>query len=141
MAENELLPCPFCGGTALERGDPNARLARWVNCKDCNADMVGKTLDEAIVKWNRRASGGREGVDAARGRWTGACHHCNANFQTRAELEEHERQDHANPMTALYEAAKEMQADYMTSEGHHPGYVLVPTAAFKKLQAILKKQG
>lgn len=51
-----LLPCPFCGGTALERGDPKARLARWVNCKECNADMVGKTLDEAITKWNRRAS-------------------------------------------------------------------------------------
>lgn len=50
-----LLPCPFCGGTALERGNPNARLARWVNCKGCNADMVGKTLDDAIEKWNRRS--------------------------------------------------------------------------------------
>lgn len=55
MSETELMPCPFCGGEALERGDPNARLARWVNCKTCNADMVGKTLDEAIAKWNRRS--------------------------------------------------------------------------------------
>lgn len=34
----------------------------------------------------------------------------------------------------LNEAVNEMLADHMTSEQHHPGYVLVPTTAFNKLR-------
>jgi hypothetical protein len=37
----------------------------------------------------------------------------------------------------LAEAAVEILADHMTSEKHHPGYVLVPVAAFNKLRAAL----
>lgn len=37
----------------------------------------------------------------------------------------------------LNEAAAEMLADHMTSEHHHPDYVLVPTAAFNKIRAAI----
>lgn len=47
--------------------------------------------------------------------------------------------EHGDHMCLLEQAAKEMRSDYMTSEGHHPGYVLVPTAAFRKLQAALAR--
>jgi len=30
--------------------------------------------------------------------------------------------------------------DHMTSETHHPDYVLVPTAAFERLRAILERK-
>lgn len=30
--------------------------------------------------------------------------------------------------------AREMLADHMTSDQHHPGYVLVPAAAFEKMR-------
>ena len=36
--------------------------------------------------------------------------------------------------------ADEMSADHMTSEKHHPGYVLVPSSAFDKLMNILARQ-
>lgn len=33
-----------------------------------------------------------------------------------------------------------MLADHMTSEKHHPGYVLVPTSAFEKMRSALKSR-
>lgn len=36
-------------------------------------------------------------------------------------------------------AAEAMKADHMTSEKHHPGYVLVPTAAFELMCGALAK--
>lgn len=33
-------------------------------------------------------------------------------------------------------AIQAMLDDHMTSETHHPGYVLVPTAAFEKVRAV-----
>jgi hypothetical protein len=35
--------------------------------------------------------------------------------------------------TALEERVRGLADDYMTSEHHHPGYVLIPTAKFKEL--------
>lgn len=37
----------------------------------------------------------------------------------------------------LEEAAQAMLDDYMTSETHHPDYVLVPTTAFEKICAAI----
>jgi hypothetical protein len=52
-----LLPCPFCGGSALE-----FRPITRVRCKTCGAEAWGegregafRTQDEAIADWNRRA--------------------------------------------------------------------------------------
>ena len=39
----------------------------------------------------------------------------------------------------LLATAGEMLADHMTSERHHPGYVLVPTAAFERMRATVAK--
>jgi len=43
----------------------------------------------------------------------------------------------ATDVAALVEAAKAMAEDHMTSEHHHPGYVLVPTVAFEQLRQAL----
>jgi Lar family restriction alleviation protein len=68
MAEyvTELLPCPFCGGEAELRyhpssmRDPSCR-AWEAGCPFCGARVgstiyaIGKTRDDAIAAWNRRA--------------------------------------------------------------------------------------
>lgn len=43
----------------------------------------------------------------------------------------------ATDVAALVEAAKAMGDDYMTSEHHHPRYVLVPTVAFEQMRQAL----
>lgn len=39
---------------------------------------------------------------------------------------------------AAYQALSGIDDDYMTSEKHHPGYVLIPTAKFEQLCAVLR---
>ena len=47
---HKLLPCPFCGGEARIKGKKIYRVA----C-GCTARTYGKTKDEAVAAWNRRA--------------------------------------------------------------------------------------
>lgn len=42
-------------------------------------------------------------------------------------------------LIAIKSAAQQMLADHMTSETHHPGYVLVPAVAFEKMRAVVEK--
>lgn len=55
-----------------------------------------------------------------------------------ARLAEHvaawQRRPDIERLATLEGAAAEMLADHMTSENHHPGYVLVPVAAFERLR-------
>ena len=72
----ELKPCPFCGGRASANGHqtfrPRLRNTKWtddspiteaffVNCMACgistkgHADVGHRTREEAILRWNRRA--------------------------------------------------------------------------------------
>lgn len=62
----KLLPCPFCGGEAELRYHPScmrdpSHRAWEVGCSLCSARVgctiyaIGKTIDEAIAAWNRRA--------------------------------------------------------------------------------------
>ena len=52
---DDLLPCPFCGGDAVER--PFFRGMSIIRCRKCRADgKAGNTLDEAVAAWNRRTS-------------------------------------------------------------------------------------
>lgn len=60
MAENTLLPCPFCGGTATF-------LETYIACDCCLADMrklKSDTADQLVAAWNRRtpsqSNGGAE---------------------------------------------------------------------------------
>jgi|GEM_PF-4554156 len=39
----------------------------------------------------------------------------------------------------LREVARAMLSDHMTSEQHHPGYVLVPTVPFEAMRAIMEQ--
>lgn len=49
-AESELLPCPFCGGSAV-RGIFNV----WCdNCKVATREDVDATLEQIIASWNTR---------------------------------------------------------------------------------------
>lgn len=46
-----------------------------------------------------------------------------------------------SPVTgALVAALEGFDDDYMTSETHHPGYVLIPTATFERIRAALAAQ-
>lgn len=45
-----------------------------------------------------------------------------------------------NADVAIWEACQSMLDDHMTSETHHPGYVLVPTAAFEKVRRAVSHQ-
>ncbi len=60
MAENKLLPCPFCGGEA----QTTVFLSNYmVACTACPASIFpckGMTKEEAVKAWNRRAKDGRE---------------------------------------------------------------------------------
>lgn len=42
-----------------------------------------------------------------------------------------------NYAPALINAVQGIDADYMTSENHHPGYVLIPTAKFEEIRSAL----
>ncbi len=50
----ELARCPFCGGCAGVTVDTD-NLYR-VECRGCTADVLGADRNDAISKWNRRAS-------------------------------------------------------------------------------------
>jgi hypothetical protein len=50
-----LLPCPFCGGEAVECGNESYMNIR---CKRCCAVSDRKTKPEAIAAWNRREGSG-----------------------------------------------------------------------------------
>jgi Lar family restriction alleviation protein len=61
QAENELKPCPFCGGKALvEERHHNDGITKWityrVRCDSGCGAIVGveRTPKEAITAWNRR---------------------------------------------------------------------------------------
>ena len=67
----ELLPCPFCGGKAELRYHPSSmrdpQCRAWeVGCSLCSARVgctiyaIGKTKDDAIAAWNRRATHDRD---------------------------------------------------------------------------------
>lgn len=57
--QNELKPCPFCGGEAIVV--KTERCGRYVGCWDCGGrteefetDYAGSAHDKAIAAWNRR---------------------------------------------------------------------------------------
>ncbi|WP_409194058.1 Lar family restriction alleviation protein [Accumulibacter sp.] len=61
-----LAPCPFCGSNRIERRlfpptteGPAARQTGMVSCGSCRVvgpTQTGQSLDEAIERWNMRAS-------------------------------------------------------------------------------------
>lgn len=46
-----MLPCPLCGFSAIARSNKNTKS---VQCTQCQCFVRGKTLVEAISKWNER---------------------------------------------------------------------------------------
>lgn len=55
---DELLPCPFCGGKAVTtvHHDGNAGALCWTERCTVMPISRGKTLEEAVAAWNRRAA-------------------------------------------------------------------------------------
>lgn len=53
----ELKPCPFCGSSELIAHDAaGTKLKPSVMCTICAADCVGKTLEQAVERWNTRVN-------------------------------------------------------------------------------------
>lgn len=54
----ELKPCPFCGGKNVRIWDISTP---YVQCYDCLASTAcGNTQEEAIKYWNRRTNDGKD---------------------------------------------------------------------------------
>lgn len=56
-----LKPCPFCGSVEIHTYEPTMYEMgndASVNCENsvCEAEVRGRTLKEAISKWNRRVN-------------------------------------------------------------------------------------
>lgn len=50
--ENELKPCPFCGGKAVKIASGH----QVVCCKCCTMGQLYPTENQAIETWNRRTN-------------------------------------------------------------------------------------
>jgi len=55
-AEENPLPCPFCGGEAeIDSAIHHGSYYYFVKCKNCHMSSMGCLMkDEAIAAWNRR---------------------------------------------------------------------------------------
>lgn len=51
----ELLPCPFCGGSAYIERDYD-QLLDYVGCDGCSVMVYVLDMEDAIKSWNKRAS-------------------------------------------------------------------------------------
>ena len=62
-----LLPCPFCGGEAILRGE-DGDMTPSVACRECESDgRWCENVGDAIAAWNRRAdTSNQAGADAER---------------------------------------------------------------------------
>jgi ssDNA-binding Zn-finger/Zn-ribbon topoisomerase 1 len=74
MSENELKPCPFCGGEAVARSWPSSDGETWyVGCdddNDCPCEShacFGEDRAEALAAWNTR-KGEEQAVKAEQSR-------------------------------------------------------------------------
>lgn len=55
-AEEELLPCPFCGGYSVRTYKSDNHDVWYVSCNECGVRTEGDTSEgAAIAAWNRRA--------------------------------------------------------------------------------------
>lgn len=62
----DLLPCPFCGGTA----DFSETNVWWVRCNECNAETEADMSPEAAAEiWNKRTPPPSTHVDAVSHGW------------------------------------------------------------------------
>jgi len=55
--DNELLPCPFCGGRAIHQNDAqdgDMYFKEWVSCSKCGARMLEDIIDDTQLAWNTR---------------------------------------------------------------------------------------
>lgn len=56
MENNNLLPCPFCGGDGVRIHANDPGTTAWVICDNCDADgPVARSEAVAITAWNTRA--------------------------------------------------------------------------------------
>lgn len=60
MSEIKLLPCPLCGGEAIQEAGERIvwydeyEYFECVHCTNCKASVEGETVEEAVTKWNTR---------------------------------------------------------------------------------------
>jgi len=111
---DEMMPCPFCGGVAETKLENNGVGCLWVICDNAGCGCEGPykhSPTEAVEAWNLRAALVTP-TDA--GKVEGV-----ENFR------------------ALFAAVKGIDDDYMTSELHHPDYVLIPTAKFEAIRTAI----
>lgn len=86
---NELLPCPFCGGSNV--GIRNGPAGHWVACISCGLEAPsesGITSEQAATYWNTRASQPATPTGNEAMAWCGWHPDCGLNFGTMAETQQ-----------------------------------------------------
>lgn len=61
MGNNELKPCPFCGGEAIIHHPTYHTVAVICSRWECGATVSicdARNIDEVVERWNRRADNG-----------------------------------------------------------------------------------
>lgn len=57
MENEELKPCPFCGGKANIEGGKSPYWVYWIKCYECRVETEAYDFEEdAIAVWNRRVN-------------------------------------------------------------------------------------
>lgn len=155
-----LAACPFCGGeaerfTIQDEGDNFG--GDVVCCKECGASShVEFGRKENLVScWNRRTPAARllagevEAVAYASpeqmasmgdpiGDMAGAYIPLRKTSAGKFTMPLYAHPPAAEPV-GLREAVEGIDDDYMTSEKHHPGYVLIPTAKFEQIVSAAER--
>ncbi len=63
VIQAQLLPCPHCGGTAVEKGEPatvffggppHVPLNFKIKCYRCSSKVEQSTIEKTIAAWNKR---------------------------------------------------------------------------------------
>lgn len=118
------------------QADPRANLYRpgVLCCAKCSFRLITSTLDAAtgaVYARDTTEQCPNDGAPMWRVSWEQECREAEAEWEKQVQ-----RAVAAESQAQLArEALLGVSSDFMTSENHHPGFVLIPTTRFEQLRA------